>query len=165
MNTELVINGTLAIVGAGLLAAGIITLVRHKSHGQTIFGAVATAVGTIMLLIVLLTTSVSSSSGSVNSSSGQQGGAIIDNGALITGKVTSIDRLDSPWPWQIGIEVDKIENLGDLPNAVSARAGQVLTVHSDQNLEKLNAGQEIKAEIKLSGDVEGETFLYLSAIE
>ena len=165
MNPEFVINGTLAIVGAGLIAAGIVSLVRHKTNTQTVFGGIAAAVGTVMLLIAILTTSVSSVSGPTTSDAGPKDRPIVDNAALVTGKVTLVSRSDASYPWQMAIQVEKIENVGDLPNAVDAQDGQVLTVLTDQNLDNLFPGQEITGTVKLSGNVEGDTFLYLSAIE
>src|SRR5512143_3984753 len=112
MNPELVINGTLAVVGAGLIAAGIISLVRHKTHGQTVFGGIATAAGTVMLLIAIVTTSVSSVSGPLNSDPGQKGGAIVDNAALVTGKVTVLDKSSGIYPWHMALQVERVENFG-----------------------------------------------------
>ncbi len=118
MDTEFVMNGALLIVGAGLLAAGIVSLIRHKTTGQTVFGGIATAIGAVMLLVVLLTTSLSPTSGPESSGKGKNNAPTIDNGALVTGRVTAISRLDSRYPWQIRICVEKVENLGELPNPV-----------------------------------------------
>ncbi len=63
MNTELLINGALAIIGAGLIAAGIVGLIQSRKTGTRMWSAVAIAVGVVMWIIVLLTTAVNKSTG------------------------------------------------------------------------------------------------------
>ena len=63
MEPEFVIKVLLAIVGAALIAGGIVGLVRIKSTGGRIASAVAIAVGAVLWLVILLTTTVSSTVG------------------------------------------------------------------------------------------------------
>ena len=60
---EFVIKTVLAIVGAALIAAGIVLIVRRTKTGSIVWGAVAISAGVVMWLIILFTTIVSSTSG------------------------------------------------------------------------------------------------------
>ena len=63
MNTELLINGALAIIGTALIAAGVVGLIRSRKTGTRVWSGIAIAVGLVMWLIVLLTTAVTRSVG------------------------------------------------------------------------------------------------------
>jgi len=57
---EFIIKTVLAIVGAALIAAGIVSIVRVTKTGSKVLGVVAISAGVVMWLIILLTTIVSS---------------------------------------------------------------------------------------------------------
>ena len=56
MDAEFVIKSALAIVGAALIAGGIVALVRGKTTVAKAWGAAAAAAGVVMWLIILFTT-------------------------------------------------------------------------------------------------------------
>jgi len=60
---EFIIKTVLAIVGAALIAAGIVSIVRVTKTGSKVLGVVAISAGVVMWLIILLTTIVSSTTG------------------------------------------------------------------------------------------------------
>ena len=60
MEPEFLIKAMLAIVGAGLIAGGIVGIVRSKETGSKIWSAVAITIGVVMWLVILFTTIVSS---------------------------------------------------------------------------------------------------------
>lgn len=62
MEPEFIIKLLLAIVGAALIAGGIVGIVKSKSTSGKIWSAVAIAAGVVMWLVILFTTITSSSS-------------------------------------------------------------------------------------------------------
>ena len=63
MDPEFIIKTVLAIVGASLVAAGIVLIIRGKKTASKVWGAVAIAAGVVMWLIILFTTITSSTTG------------------------------------------------------------------------------------------------------
>ena len=63
MEPEFVIAALLAIVGAALIAGGVVLVVRSKGTAGKAWGAAAIAAGVVMWAIVLFTTTVSRSTG------------------------------------------------------------------------------------------------------
>jgi len=60
MEPEFIIKALLAIVGAALIAGGIVGIIRIKSNSGKIWSAVAIAIGVVIWLVILFTTIVSS---------------------------------------------------------------------------------------------------------
>jgi len=60
MQSEFIIGTVLATVGAGLIAAGIVLIVRGSKTASKAWGAGMVAAGVVMWLIILFTTIVSS---------------------------------------------------------------------------------------------------------
>ena len=60
---EFIIKTVMAIVGTGLITAGIVLIIRGKKTASKVWGAVSIAVGAVLWLIILFTTIVSSTSG------------------------------------------------------------------------------------------------------
>jgi len=60
MDPEFIIKTALAILGAGLIAAGIVLIVRGSKTARKVWGSVSIAVGVVLWLIILFTTIVSS---------------------------------------------------------------------------------------------------------
>jgi len=60
MDPEFIIKTALAILGAGLIAAGIVLIVRGSKTASKVWGSVSIAVGVVLWLIILFTTIVSS---------------------------------------------------------------------------------------------------------
>lgn len=63
MEPEFIIKVVLAIVGAALIAGGIVGIFKTRSTGGKIWSAVAIATGVVLWLIILFTTIVSSTTG------------------------------------------------------------------------------------------------------
>ena len=60
MDPEFIIKTALAILGAGLIAAGIGLIVRGSKTASKVWGSISIAVGVVLWLIILFTTIVSS---------------------------------------------------------------------------------------------------------
>jgi hypothetical protein len=60
MDPEFIIKTALAILGAGLIAAGIVLIVRGSKTARKVWGSVSIAAGVVLWLIILFTTIVSS---------------------------------------------------------------------------------------------------------
>jgi len=60
MEPEFIIKTLLAIVGAALIAGGIVGIIKTKSTGGKIWSAAAIAAGIVIWLVILFTTIVSS---------------------------------------------------------------------------------------------------------
>lgn len=63
MEAEFIIKIVLGIVGAGLIAGGIVGVVRTRGAAGKIWSVVAIAAGIVMWLFILFTTIVSSTTG------------------------------------------------------------------------------------------------------
>ena len=63
MEPEFVIKTLLAIVGAGLIAGGIVAVVRSNRTASKVWGAFAIAAGVVIWLIILFTTITSRTTG------------------------------------------------------------------------------------------------------
>ena len=63
MEVEFIIKIVLGIAGAGLIAGGIVGVVRTRGTASKIWSVVAIAAGIVMWLFILFTTIVSSNVG------------------------------------------------------------------------------------------------------
>ena len=63
MEPEFIIKTVMAVVGAGLIAAGIVLIIRGKKTASKVWGAVVIAIGIVLWLIILFTTIISSTTG------------------------------------------------------------------------------------------------------
>ena len=92
-------------------------------------------------------------------------GTIIDNGSLIVGEIKAVTRMSIGYPWEIDVLVNSVQNVDSLPNPVSDKVGQVIKCRTDQDASALRVGQLITANVKLTGDVERGTLLYIYNIK
>jgi hypothetical protein len=93
------------------------------------------------------------------------GGTIVRSDSLVSGEITEIKRQQSGYPWQVSVLIHSSDNVDSLPNPTSDKVGQVVTMWTDQDLTSLKVGDLIIANVKLAGDVEHGTRLYIYNIQ
>ena len=69
------------------------------------------------------------------------------------------------YAWEIDVLVNSVQNADSLPNPVSDKVSQVIKCRIDQDVSALEVGQIITANVKLTGDVERGTLLYIYNIK
>lgn len=88
---------------------------------------------------------------------------IVDNNSLVVGEIKAVSSVSTGY-WELEILVRSVGNVDNLPNPVSDKVGQVITCRTNEDANNLKVAQVITANVKLSGDVERETFLSASNI-
>ena len=63
MEAEFIVKTVLAVVGAALIAGGIVAIIKSNRTRSKVWGAAAIAAGVVMWLIILFTTIASSTTG------------------------------------------------------------------------------------------------------
>jgi hypothetical protein len=86
-------------------------------------------------------------------SPGVGGGAVINSDSVITAQIKSINKEATGFPWQVDLLITSSQAVGNLPNPVADKTGQVVTVKSDEDLSKFAVGDNINGRIKYVGDV------------
>jgi len=92
-------------------------------------------------------------------------GTIVDNGSLIVGEIKAVTSMSTGYPWELEVLVKSVQNVDSLPNPVSDKVGQVISCRTDENASAFKVGQLITANVKLTGDVERGTLLYIYNIK
>jgi hypothetical protein len=88
-----------------------------------------------------------------NAGPGGPGTAVINSNSLITGEIKAVRQQSSGFPWEIDVLVLTSSDVGDLPNPVKDKVGQVVTARTDEDAGSLKPGQKITANLKYVGDV------------
>jgi hypothetical protein len=86
-------------------------------------------------------------------SPGIGGGAVVNSDSVITAQIKSITKEATGFPWQLDILINSSQAVGNLPNPVADKTGQVVTVKTDEDLSKFQVGDNINGKIKYVGDV------------
>jgi hypothetical protein len=81
------------------------------------------------------------------------GGAIINSDSVVTAEIKAIRKQATGFPWELDIVIKTAEAVGNLPNPVADKTGQMVTVKTDEDLSAFKSGQIIAAKIKYVGDV------------
>jgi hypothetical protein len=96
---------------------------------------------------------------------GSIGGSLIQTDSIIKGQITVIKSMTTGYPWEIDVMVTNSQNVGDLKNPTIDKVGQVVQFRTDESPVGLQPGQSINAHVKLTGDVEVGTTLYIYNIQ
>jgi hypothetical protein len=113
----------------------------------------------ILILVISIsgcsskTTTVSPTPTPTATSPGVGGGAIVNSDSVITAQIKTITKETTGFPWQLDILINSSQAVGNLPNPVADKTGQVVTVKTDEDLSKFQVGDKINGKIKYVGDV------------
>jgi hypothetical protein len=113
---------------------------------------------TIIIMGVLLLVFVAACSGSTATTSttttpGSGSGAVVNSDSILTGTIESIRTQTTGYPWELNVRIHSTQNAGDLPNPITDKIGQVVTMKTDEDMASFQAGQTISARAKYTGDV------------
>lgn len=81
------------------------------------------------------------------------GGAVVNSDSIITGTIQAIRPQTTSYSWELDVLIQSAENVGDLPNPVADKVGQVVTVKTDEDMSSFKDNQAISARVKYTGDV------------
>ena len=117
----------------------------------------------VAMLLVLLTFSACSGTTTTSiikttpptttSNTSPGNGEVVNSDSIITGTIENILPQTSGYPWEINVRIASAQNVGDLPNPMADKVGQVVTLKTDQDLSSFAMGQSISARVKYVGDV------------
>ena len=122
---------------------------------------------TVIMVIVLSAGSLVSCTKTTTTATatGPGGGSLVRTDSIITGQIKAIKNMTTGYPWEIDVMVTNSQNVGYLPNPTIDKVGQAVPFYTDESTKALQVGQTITAHVKLTGDVEVGTHLYIYNIQ
>ncbi len=99
-----------------------------------------------LLLFAACTTSITTSTPPGN-------GAVINSDSIISGDIKDIRQETTGYPWEVDVLILSSQDVGNLPNPVKDKIGQVVTLKSETDMTGFRAGMKISARVKYVGDV------------
>jgi len=119
----------------------------------------------LVLALTVIATGVVSCKKAATTPPGPNTGSLIQTDGIITGEIKVIKSMPTGYPWQFDVLIQTSQNVGDLKNPVADKVGQVVQFGTDEQIELFKVGQIITAHVKLTGDVEVGTHLYIYNIK
>ncbi len=90
---------------------------------------------------------------SITTSTPPGNGAVINSDSIISGDIKDIRQETTGYPWEVDVLILSSQDVGNLPNPVKDKIGQVVTLKSETDMTGFRAGMKISARVKYVGDV------------